>query len=229
MRSRPSAAFAVAPPATRQDLAAALGSVALALTLAACKVREPPPITERWSDAFERDQLGGMWNATGPGYQLVDGTLSARGAHNHPLWLRRAIPREVRIEFDAWSQEDRGDLKVELFGDGASYDPDGGRYVATGYEIIFGGWYNSKSMIARLDEHGDAMVQRADVKVVPKRRYRWKLERTGRQVRWFLDDAAEPFLQYDDPAPLTGAGHDHFAINNWESDTYFDNLVITPL
>ena len=32
-----------------------------------------------------------------------------------------------------------------------------------------------------------------------------------------------------DPDPLYGAGHDHFAFNNWASDLWFDNLVITPL
>jgi hypothetical protein len=145
------------------------------------------------------------------------------------LWLRKAIPRNVRIEFDAWSNEERGDLKVELFGDGISFDPDGGGYTASGYEIIFGGWYNSKSIIARLDEHGDQQVQRADVKVIAKQKYHWRLERSGNRLSWFIDDLSKPFLSYDDEAPLDGDGHDHFAINNWETDTYFDNLTITPL
>lgn len=196
---------------------------------ASCKVKDPPPITAPWQDSFERDGLGGNWNATGKGYQVVSGTLSARGAKNHPLWLRRKLPRDVRIDFDTWSNEERGDIKVELFGDGASYDPDGGGYVASGYELIFGGWYNSKSMIARLDEHGHDQVQRVDVKVVPKRKYHWRLERSGLTLRWFIDDLQTPFLIYEDKVPLEGDGHDAFAINNWETDTYFDNLTITPL
>ena len=32
-----------------------------------------------------------------------------------------------------------------------------------------------------------------------------------------------------DPAPLTGPGHRHFAFNNWESATRFDNLVLYAL
>lgn len=199
------------------------------LCAAGCKVKDPPPITAPWSDAFERDEVGGNWNATGSGYAVTGGALSARGAKNHPLWLRRKLPRDVRIDFDAWSSEERGDLKVELFGDGSSFDPDGGGYVASGYEIIFGGWYNSKSMIARLDEHGEDQVQRTDVKVVPNRKYHWRLERSGRTLRWFLDDLQTPFLTYQDEVPLEGEGHDAFAINNWESDTAFDNLTITPL
>src|SRR6185295_17047286 len=125
--------------------------------------------------------------------------------------------------------EERGDVKVEVFGDGRSYDPDGGGYVATGYEIIFGGWFNSKSIIARLDEHGKDVVARTDVKVVPDRRYHWKIERKGTQLRWYIDDMATAFLMLDDPRPLDGSGHEYLGFNNWETDTWFDNLVITPL
>jgi hypothetical protein len=207
-------------------VAVALGCVQVS---AGCKVKDPPPITAAWSDLFERDEPGGNWNETGPGYRISGGALSARGAHNHPLWLRKAIPRDVRIDFDAWSNEARGDIKVEVFGDGTSYDPDGGGYTATGYEVIFGGWYNSKSIIARLDEHGDKQVQRVDVKVVAKQKYHWRIERSGNRLTWFIDDLKTPFLVYDDDAPLEGDGHTHFAINNWETDTYFDNLTIAPL
>ena len=35
---------------------------------------------------------------------------SAKGAKNHPLWLKRKLPRDVRIEFDTWSTDRRGDI-----------------------------------------------------------------------------------------------------------------------
>jgi hypothetical protein len=201
--------------------------LAIPLVLASCKVRELPPISQVWEEHFET----GMeeFYATGEGYHVEHGALSARGAHNHPLWLRRKLPRDVRIELDAWSSEPRGDIKIEVFGDGRSYDPDGGRYTATGYEVIFGGWYNTRSIIARLDEHGGDMVQRTEPKVVPNQHYRWRIERRHNVLTWFIDDMAAPFLRYDDPRPLDGAGHEYVAINNWETDTWFDNLVITPL
>jgi hypothetical protein len=199
------------------------------LLLVACKVKEPPPITQSWYDAFERDDPGSNYDQTGDGYAIEAGAVSAKGAHNHPLWLRKKLPRNVRIEFEAWSTEPRGDLKVEVFGDGHSYDPDGGRYMATGYEVIFGGWSNSKSIIARLDEHGKDMVERALPKVVPNKHYHWRIERQGKTLTWFIDDMATPFLKLDDPVPLEGPGHEYFAFNNWETDTWFDNLVITPL
>jgi len=199
----------------------------IALTLAACKVKDPPPITDEWKDSFERGEIGDDYYVTGKGYDVLNGMLSAHGAHNHPLWLRKKLPRDVRIDLDCWSNEERGDIKVEVFGDGRSFDPDGGRYMATGYEVIFGGWFNSKSIIARLDEHGKDMVENASVKVQPKRHYHWRIERMGKKLSWFID--GQPFLVLDDPQPLEGNGHEYFGFNNWETDTWFDNLVITPL
>jgi hypothetical protein len=199
----------------------------LLIALAACKVKDPPPVTDVWKDNFERGDIGDDYYVTGKGYDIVGGKLSAHGAHNHPLWLRKKLPRDVRIEFDTWSNEQRGDLKVEVFGDGRSFDPDGGRYTATGYEVIFGGWFNAKSIIARMDEHGKDVVENTTVKVVPKQHYHWTIERIGKKLTWTIDQ--QPFLVYDDPNPLEANGHEYFGFNNWETDTWFDNLVITPL
>jgi hypothetical protein len=197
--------------------------------LVACKVSDPPPITGSWYDSFERSDVGANYAASGDGYAIAAGALSAKGAHNHPLWLRKKLPRNVRVEFEAWSTDPRGDLKVEVLGDGHSFDPDGGRYTASGYEVIFGGWSNTKSIIARLDEHGQDLAQRTEPRVVPNKHYHWKIERQGQVVTWFIDDMVTPFLRLDDPSPLVGPGHEYFAFNNWETDTWFDNLVITPL
>jgi hypothetical protein len=206
-------------------LAPALTAV---LALTACKVREQAPITEPWQFDFT-DGMGDVFYATGDGYRVESGALSARGAHNHPLWLRKKLPRDVRIELDAWSTEPRGDIKIEVFGDGRSFDPDGGSYTATGYVVIFGGWFNSRSVIARLDEHGKDMVQRTEPKVIANRRYHWRIERKQNAIAWYVDDMATPFLRYEDPRPLDGVGHEYLAVNNWEADTWFDNISIAPL
>ena len=197
--------------------------------LVACKVKDPPPIRDEWKDNFDRDSIGENYYSTGDGYRVADNALNAKGAKNHPLWLRAKIPRDARIEFDAWSTDPRGDIKIEIWGDGKSYDPDGGAYMATGYELIFGGWSNSKSIIARLDEHAPDVVARAVPKVVPNQKYKWRIERKANQLTWFVDDMTNPFLQFVDPRPLEGVGHEYFGFNNWETDTWFDNLVISPL
>ena len=64
---------------------------------------------------------------------------------------------------------------------------------------------------------------------MPDRHYHWRIERRGKAIAWFIDDLATPFLRYEDPRPLDGAGHEYFGFNNWETDTWFDNLVISPL
>lgn len=202
---------------------------ALAL-LCACKVRELPPIESTYADTFDRPSLGPDYNQTGSGFRIVDGAVNARGAHNRPLWLGRRLPAgDLQIDFDAWSRSPEGDIKVEVFGDGRSYDPDGNRYMATSYVLVFGAWKNSRSIIARMDEHGKDMVARTDKKVVPDQRYHWRIVRRGGVLEWFIDDLTTPFLRFDDPEPLVGDGHAYFGFGNWETDTYFDNLVIKAL
>jgi hypothetical protein len=201
----------------------------LLLLCVACKVKDPPPIKDEWTDNFERDQVGGSYYASGDGYRIGNGALNAKGARNHPQWLRAKLPHDVRVEFEAWSTESRGDIKIEIFGDGHSFDKDGGAYLATGYELIFGGWHNSKSIIARLDEHAPDVVQRTLPKVVPGQKYKWRIERRANTLTWYIDDMTAPFLQLVDPRPLEGVGHEYLGFNNWETDTWFDNLVITPL
>jgi hypothetical protein len=203
------------------------------LVLAACSKGheegpEPPPVTGTWSDDFERSELGNDWRATGGGYQLVNGAVNAQGAFNHPLWLRKKLPRDAAIELDVWSTSPDGDIKVELWGDGRSFDPDQGRYTATSYVAVMGGWKNSKSQIARLDEHGKDVAARSQPRVEPNRHYHWTFVRQGSRLDWFVDDTTTPFLTLEDPHPLEGPGHEHFALVNWQTDTWFDNLRITP-
>jgi hypothetical protein len=189
---------------------------------------EGPPITTRFADDFGRDTLGPDWYETGGNYKLVGGELRTKGGKNHPLWLRRKLPQNAVIEVDAWSNTTEGDIKIEIYGDGRSYDPDGGGYKATGYVLVFGGWKNTKSQIARQDEHGkDVAVDPTGLKVEPKRHYHFRIERRGKLIDWQID--GQPFLRYEDPRPLTGANNAYFSFTNWLADVWFDNLTIVPL
>ena len=201
----------------------------LALLLAACKEPEAPAITAPWKDDFQRVELGPDYKATGEGFKIVDGKLFVQGGHNHPLWLQKRIPRDAVIELDASSASPDGDIKVEAWGDGSSFDPDQGRYTSSGYDFIMGGWKNYRSIIARMDEHADATnPARMAPKVEPGRVYHWKIVRKGQKVDWFVDDMTTPFLTYDDPQPLAGPGHEFFAFDDWETPVSFDNLTIAP-
>src|SRR5262249_48623033 len=156
-----------------------------------------------------RSAIGTDYNKTGQGYRLADGALNAKGAHNHPLWLSKKLPPgDIQIDLDAWSNSPDGDIKIELFGDRRSFDPAGNRYAATGYVLVFGGWKNSKSIIARMDEHGNEMASRNAPRVIAKQRYHWRIVRRRDVIEWFIDDMATPFLRYQDPRPLGGVGHE---------------------
>ncbi len=101
------------------------------------------PYSTGFSDpaVVERDffSTGGLW-------RVINGELFSPGVKNNPLWLKAKLPQNVAVEFDVRAMSNEGDAKVEIFGDGTDH--------ASGYVLIQGGWNNSLSIIARLDEHG---------------------------------------------------------------------------
>ena len=107
--------------ATRGTLAAPRAEVRRAALDSPTPPTPPAPLIEdRVVDHFERAQPGSDWNLTGPGWLLKEGRLCVSGARNHPAWLRRRLPTNARIEFDATSASAEGDIKVEAWGDGQS-------------------------------------------------------------------------------------------------------------
>lgn len=177
-------------------------------------------------ERFDGTQISEAWRTTGGSYALRDGRLQVQQAHNHPLWLRRRLPHDVRIEFDACATTADGDIKLEVFGDGHA-KATSVSYVATGYVVVFGGWSNSLNVIARLDEHGSDRVVGARRAVVPNKVYRMRVERQGSALTVWADDRQLGRLV--DRRPLHGRGHDHFAFNNWEAGVWFDNLRIRKM
>jgi len=204
---------------------AALATVAL--TSSGCRPKDELIVSE-WSDSFDRAELGPSWRDTGGGYRIDNGRLAAAGAHNHPVWLRKRLPADVAIEVDVVANSPTGDIKLELFGDGASFDPDRGAYTSTGYVLIFGGWRNTLSIICRGNEHDEGRkVTRTEPQVVPGHSYHFLITRRAGLIDWQIDGV--PFLAWQDPQPLGGRGHEYLAFDDWESEVFFDNLVIRPL
>jgi hypothetical protein len=191
--------------------------------------------------------------STGGHWRVVNGQLLSPGVKNNPLWLQATLPRDVAIEFDVRSESSEGDIKVEVFGDGSDH--------ASGYVLIHGGWNNTLSIIARLDEHGTPLEtlqrqarrvaetnggkgaglvetgvfredthMRVEARPYPVeigRTYHWRIERRGSLLRWSID--GKPFMEFDDPIPLEGRGHDRLGFSSWEAQLFFDNLKIAPL
>jgi len=182
--------------------------------------------------------LGPEWHQAGTSaWHIESGRLCGQSAHNHGVWLRRTLPVNARIEFDAISDSPDGDLKAEVWGDGQSAATSLSYTNATSYLTVLGGWKNTFHVLARMNEHG---TDRKEIKIDPTsddplekpvtrgQSYHFKIERSdGKTVHWFVDGLE--YLSYVDPQPLAGIGHDHFGFNDWEVKLCFDNVKVTPL
>jgi hypothetical protein len=202
--------------------------VMLALFTACTPLGDPAIPSEGFFDDFERESLGDAYRNTAPAgvYRIQNGELRVSGAKNRPLWLARRLPDDVRVEVKVRSESPAGDIKMEIFGDGVSKATTDS-YTATSYVIIFGGWNNSLNVLARMDEHGADRVVGPKKPVERGRTYQFVIERRGSLLTVEVD--GEELLRLDDPEPLRGRGHDHFAFNAWDAQLVFDDLRITPL
>jgi hypothetical protein len=194
-------------------------------------------IDEALNEDFNRTELGPEWKPTSNVWHIQEGRLCGKGARNHPVWFNRRLPKNARIEFDATSGSPEGDLKAEAWGDGHSV-PAGTTYDdATSYIVVLGGWKNRLNVLARLNEHA---ANRLELRLVPGsedpraqpivegRSYHVEIERAdGKTVRVTVDD--QLFHELEDPAPLVGHDHEHFAFNDWDVPVCFDDLLVTPL
>jgi hypothetical protein len=196
-----------------------------------------PVLSDPFRDDFDRADLGQDWYATSSVWRITDGRLCGQGARNHPVWLKKRLPVNARIEFDATSASPDGDIKVEAWGDGRSYASGTTYDDATSYLFILGGWKNRFNVLARLNEHAQ---DRQQVRLLPDsedprtrqivegRSYHVEIERADGQTVTFTVDET-PIHELSDPAPLKGAGHEHFGFNNWDVPVCFDALQVTPL
>jgi hypothetical protein len=170
-------------------------------------------------DDFDDAALGDRYFAQGGSWRVVGGALTTLGDRNLPLWLDVTLPRNVRIDVDATSASTAVDIKVEVFGDGVRHE--------SGYVAVVGGWNNTLSGVARLDEHEKARVM-TRTRHEQGRTYHLTVQRTdGATVELFVD--GDKVASYADKQPLYGPGNDRFAFSGWESEVTFDHLKITAL
>lgn len=230
----------VAAPTTRTTATAR--PVAATVTSAGALLAQPaaplaPVIAAAWEDTFDRSELGADWLSLSPTWKITKGRLCGRGARNKGVWLQRRLPVNARVEFDAFAESAEGDIKAELWGDGVSGATSSSYTNATSYLAILGGWKNTKHVLARLNEHGE---DRLEIDVDPHsddermraiatgQAYHFKVERAdGKKVEWSVNGVV--YFTLADREPLSGAGHEHLGLNDWEAPVCFDNLKITPL
>jgi hypothetical protein len=251
-KKNPSAETAAEPPMPANDVVAPApssglsrpGSVVLALALVLINVplihafvfrsEQAVKFVGTYQTGFESpDVVRGDFFSTGAYWRVENGELVSPGSKNNPLWAQTRLADDAVVEFDVKSLSPEGDIKFEIFGNGVDH--------ASGYVLIFGGWNNSISIIARLDEHGPnfatidkskylsttrTRVEANPYKVEMGRTYHFRVERKGSLLVWSID--GREFMRFDDPIPLVGKGHDRFGFSSWESQLVFDNLSIRP-
>jgi hypothetical protein len=191
-------------------------AVALGLAAIGCSKKEEKLAPMPFSDNFDRSDLGDNWYGD-PAWRIQDGQAYSAGTSNRPLWLKARLPDNAVIEFDTRSESPAGDIKFEIYADGKNHE--------SGYILIFGGWKNTISCIARLDEHGADRQELKQAGVVKMgQTHHVKVVRQDKVIKWYVD--GKLLLDNYDSEPLRGDGHDRFAFNNWQSNLYFDNLKI---
>lgn len=195
----------------------ALSSGLLLVAVTGCHDFDRAVASVPFEDDFERAELGDAWFPSGGHWTIEGGKVISRGGNNAPLFLRAPLPDDVVVELDVTTGR-TVDAKVELMTDGLQH--------ASGYVFIMGGWDNDLSCIARLDEHGRDRVELKPTRVKPNTTYRWRIEKQAGRIEWLVD--GEPYLTFEDPNPLSGPGHNRFALSNWKSTLAFDNLRIWP-
>lgn len=215
---------------------------------------QPVKVSIPYSDDFsDPSTVSTNYWSTGGHWRVVNGQLLSPGVKNNPLWLEASLPENVAVDFDVRSESPEGDIKCEIFGDGLNH---GSGYVLihggwnNRLSIIARLYEHGMSLtdlqakaqrIAAQKHLPDADLVKTGVfqagtqmrveanpyPVEIGRTYHWHIERRGSLIRWFID--GQLFMQFDDPIPLKGKGHDRFGFSSWESQLYFDNLKITPL
>ncbi len=169
-----------------------------------------------FSDDFDRATLGDNYARFGGDWIIDRGSVYSIYAINIPLFLNVDLPKDVVVEVDVMSETGEVDSKVELMTDGRRHE--------SGYIFILGGWSNSLSCIARLDEHGRDRKVHQPTGVNGNKWYRWRIEKKGGHLAWLID--GQPYLEFEDASPLDGPGHDRLAFGNWQNKVRFDNLKI---
>ena len=168
---------------------------------------------------FSSAHLGHEWLKQGGSWNIDQSALHSSGDQNIPLWLNINLPKNVIVELTVWSESSAVDTKLEIFGDGLRHQ--------SGYIVIFGGWNNKITTIARLDEHQKGRIEKR-THWQANQRYQWRIERRdGHTLKFFVDD--QLIVKYKDKDPLYGYKNNKLGFSNWKSQVYYDNLKITPL
>jgi len=170
--------------------------------------------TLRFSDDFERTEIGADWKSIAGNWKIVNGALVA----NHPekrsgkLYITRDFPGAQRLEYDA-STDEPGDLSAVLGAD------DIGRWE-TGYFFGFGSnWNLSSKLLVRGPEKAIYFAP-----VIAGKVHRVVCQRDGDLLTHIAD--GKVVMTYRDPKPLTGEGHQRISLYTFGGTSKIDHVKV---
>ncbi len=160
-----------------------------------------------------------IWLAAGGECDCQNGELRMHGGKPQVLMLRRAIPGDVRIEFEC-RQEGSLLNTIGCFISGIeSTNPQD--IPCSGYEFKFGGYDNTMNVLMRSDR---IVWKEQSAPIVAGKTFKILAERIGNRLRMQVND--REIFSYIDPDPLTGADRVAVGVLGWLAETHFARIRV---
>ena len=133
------------------------------------------------------------------------------------MWNKRDFGPDVTVEFAAGIRHDpdRGGSKYAYASDANVVLCGDGRDLRNGYNVVFGGWDNTRTRILR---NGKTLAETRSVRFprqysIHRKWFYFKIQTQGGRLRSWVDNALA--LEATDPEPLTGG---KVALWTWDND-----------
>ena len=158
---------------------------------------------------------GFRWRAQS-GYWLPEnGAILGKSIGEAYLVSERRHPDRFRIRIETASWEG-SEISIWFCGSMENTERDG-YFIGVNQEM------------AKLQKQTRNVAFSDRVRIEPRRQYALTVEKNDGWIRGYLDDAAEPFIEWQDPEPLTGEGHRHWGYYIFLGSISTSNWQITEL
>lgn len=161
----------------------------------------------KFSDDFDRDEVGAEWDQVSGDWSAWEGWLAGRGE----ILCARRFAGNQRIEFDCRAKEDACDLSgLTMVGDGG---------LATGYFYGFGSEYNSYSKLMFEGQE----VQRCEAVIEPGKVHHVVCQVEDGKLTHIVD--GQTIQEHVVENPLAGDGHEMIGLYAYTWGQ-FDNVRV---
>lgn len=172
----------------------------------------PAKWTLAFSDDFKRSELGSNWKVLSGNWTVDNDCLITRGEGT--IMVAKKFPGLQKVTFNATVTPNPGVSDISPF----IQSDDKGLYG--GYLLQFGGNYNSMSCVKRM---GNYVKTSRDV-IEPGKTHAVIAEYDGVNVRLIVD--GKTVVQYPEPRPLVGEGHERVGLYVYEGTVKISDFKV---